>query len=193
MTTPALYRRILRRETHSSRSGLAIGLAILLVAVFAWVGVESVLAVLAQPALLVAPIDAFDAVVGVPENVAPAVIIASGALMAVVGLVLMLVAVLPGRRARHTAAVDRTAVVVDDTAIASALARTASHHANIDPDQVVVSVGRRTAEVFVRPTSGFSVDKAEIVDAVQQQLDAFSLTPSLRSTVTIERKGIVGA
>lgn len=60
MTTPttagrALYPRLVRRETHSSRSGSAIVLAVLLILLFAWLGTEAVLAVLGQPALLVAP------------------------------------------------------------------------------------------------------------------------------------------
>jgi len=193
MTTAALYRRILRRETHSSRSTLAILLAVVLVVVFAWIATESVIALLGLPALLVAPNDALDSVVGLPDTVAPWVIVAAGAGAAVLGLVLVLAALLPGRRARHTAAVDRTAVVVDNTVVASALARTASFSANVDPDQVVVTIGHRTAEVFVQPSSGFSVDKAEIESAVREQIDAFGLTPSLRSTVTIERRGMVGA
>lgn len=193
MSTPALYRRILRRETHSSRSGLAISLAVVLVLVFAWIGVESVLAFLEQPALLVAPRDALAAVTGLAGDLAPAAIIAGGAAVAVIGFVVLLFALLPGRRARHTGEVSRTAAVVDNTVIASALARAASYSANIDPDQVVVTIGHRTAEVFVRPTSGFSIDKAEIEQAVRQQIETFALVPALRSTVTIERKGVVGA
>ena len=193
MTTPALYRRILRRETHSPRSVLAIALAVVLVLVFAWIGTESVLALLGQSPLLVAPVDALAAVLALPEALAPAVIIAAGVVVALVGLVLVLIAVLPGRRARHIGATERTAVVVDNAVIASALARTASRRANIDPDQVVVTVGHRTAVVSVRPTSGISVDQAEIDDAVREQLDAFGLTPKLSCTVVIEKSGMVAA
>lgn len=193
MTTPDLYRRILRRETHSSRSGIAIALAVLLIVVLAWVGTESVLALLSQPALLVAPGDALTAVVGLPENVAAAAIIGGGVVVALIGLAIMLFALTPGRRARHTGEVNRTAVVVDNTVIASAVARTASYVANVDPDQVMVTIGHRTAEVFVQPTSGYSVDKAEILEAVQQQLDGFALVPALRATVNIEKTGVVGA
>jgi len=193
MTTPALYRRILRRETHSPRSVLAIALAVVLVLVFAWIGTESVLALLGQSRLLVAPVDALAAVLALPESLAPAVIIAAGVVVALVGLVLVLIAVLPGRRARHISATERTAVVVDNAVIASALARTASRRANIDPNQIVVTVGHRTAVVSVRPTSGISVDQAEIDNAVREQLDAFGLTPKLSSTVVIEKSGMVAA
>jgi len=193
MTTPALYRRILRRETHSSRSTIAITLAVALVVVFAWIGTESVLALLSQPALLVAPRDALTAITSLPSDVAPAAIIAVGSIVAVVGLVIAVFALAPGRRARHTGEVTRTAVVVDNAVIASALARTASYTANVDPDQVIVTIGHRTAEVFVQPSSGFSIDKAEIIEAVNQQIDAFALVPALRAKVTVERKGVVGA
>jgi hypothetical protein len=105
----------------------------------------------------------------------------------------LLVALLPGRLARHTLPVSRTAVVVDDRVVASALARTASRTAGIDPDQVVVTVGHRTALVTVRPSSGFAVDRQAIDDAVRRQLGAFDLAPALLSAVVIEKDGVVGA
>jgi hypothetical protein len=193
MTHPALYRRILRRETHSPRATIAISVAIVLIVVFAWIGTESVLALLGRPALLVAPADALTSTLAIPTALLPSAIIGGGAVVALIGLLLLLVAVLPGRRARHTGVVGRTAVVVDNAVIASALARTASTTANIDPDQVVVTIGHRSADVRVQPTSGYSVNKERITAAVQEQLETLELTPALRSTVTIEQKGVVGA
>jgi hypothetical protein len=193
MTPPSPYSRILRRETHSPRSALAISLAVVLILVLAWIGTESVLALLGQPALLVAPVDALAAALALPTAVLSGALLAAGIVTALVGLVLALLAILPGRRARHTAPVGRTAVVIDNTVIASALARTASRAANIDPDQVVVTVGHRTATVTVRPTSGFVVDKGAVTAAVDAQLAQLDLTPSVRATVVIDKKGVVGA
>jgi hypothetical protein len=193
MTTASHYTRILRRETHSPRSGLAISLAVILILVFAWIGTESVLAVLGQPALLVAPTDALAAVTGLPTTIEPTGLIAGGVVIAVIGLIIVLFAVLPGRRARHVGETSRTAAVVDNTVIASALARTASYTANVDPDQVTVTIGHRTALVTVRPSSGFSVDKDAVADAVRDQIIKFSLTPALHGTVVVEQKGVVGA
>jgi hypothetical protein len=193
MTPPSPYSRILRRETHSPRSALAISLAVVLILVLAWIGTESVLALLGQPALLVAPVDALAAALALPTAVLSGALLAAGIVTALVGLVLALLAILPGRRARHTAPVGRTAVVIDNTVIASALARTASRAANIDPDQVVVTVGHRTATVTVRPTSGFVVDKGAVTAAVDTQLAQLDLTPSVRATVVIDKKGVVGA
>lgn len=193
MTHPTLYRRVLRRETHSPRAALAVFAAVLLILAFAWMATESVLELLGRPPLLVSPGEALLAVISLPTAVITPAIVGAGVVATIIGLIFVAYAVLPGRRARHTGVVGRTAVVVDNAVIASALARTASNAANIDPDQVVVSIGHRTAEIRVRPSSGFSVDEAAIVSAVEQQLDDFELTPSIRSKVTIDRKGVVGA
>jgi hypothetical protein len=193
VTTPPPYRRILRRETHSPRSGFAIALAVVLILVLAWIGTESVLALLGRPALLVAPEDSLGSVLGLPTLITSSGIIGAGSAVAVIGLLIVLVALLPGRRARHTGVVGRTAVVVDNVVVASALARVASRTANIDPDQVVVTIGHRAVDVNVRPSSGFPVDDARVLTAVQEALITFELTPPLRAKVTIEQKGVVGA
>ena len=193
MTHASHYQRILRRESHSPRSGLAIVLAVILILVFLWIGTEGVLALVSQQALLVAPTDALAAVTALPEAADPTALIGAGVVIALIGLVLSLFAVLPGHRARHTGEVTRTAAVVDNTVIASALARTASVAANVDRDQVTVTIGHRTADVTVRPTSGFPVDKDAVAEAVGHQITIFRLTPALRSSVTIENRGVVGA
>jgi hypothetical protein len=191
--TDALYRRILRRETHSPRSGLAILLAVVLIVVLAWIGTESVLQFLGYPALLAAPTDMVTTIAQLPETVLAAALVAAGIVVALLGIVLLLAAILPGRRARHTAEIGRTAVVVDNAVIASALARAASTRANVDPDQVRVSVGNRTAEVIVRPSSGFPVNQDAVKQAVLRQIEDLDLRPSLRCSVTIEKRGVVGA
>lgn len=50
--TDALYRRIVRRETHSPRSGAATTVAVVLVLLLVWIGVESVLAVVGTASTL---------------------------------------------------------------------------------------------------------------------------------------------
>lgn len=193
MTTAALYRRVLRRETHSPRSGLAIALAVVLILVLAWIGTEAILALFRQHALIIAPDTALAGLAALPRAVVASAIIAGGVVVAVIGFIILLFALLPGRRARHVGPVGRSAVVVDNRVIASSLARSASHAANIDPDQVVVTIGHRTAVVRVRPTSGFPVDRALIEETITEQLGTFNLTPGLRSRVLIDRNGVVGA
>ncbi len=102
-----VYRRIARRETHSTRSMPAIVLAVALILVLAWIGTEIVIALLGAPALLVAPVDMFTSAVNLVE--APAgIVAAAGIVVAVIGLALVIVAVSPGRRARHLIESSRT-------------------------------------------------------------------------------------
>ncbi|MFB2580809.1 DUF6286 domain-containing protein [Herbiconiux sp. P15] len=188
----ALYRRILRRETHSPRSLVAIVLAVLLILAFAWVGTEIVIALLGAPALLVAPRDMFTSAVNLVE--APAALVAAaGIVVAVIGLVLVIVALSPGRRARHVLNASRTAVVVDNEVIASALARHASFTGDVDPDNASVSVSHRRAVVDLTPTSGVPVDKAAVNEEVSRQLDSYGLEPRVTSQVRISESGRIGA
>ncbi len=188
MTSPAIYRRVVRRETHSSRSGIAIALAVLLIVVFAWFGVESVLAALGQPALLVSPKDAVVAVLGAVSGPV-GLLTAGGAVVAVIGLVLIVVSLAPGRKGRRGSVSERTASVVDDRVIAQSVAQTGAYAGDIDPDQVKVTVGKRTVDVDVTPTSGRTADVRSIEEAVNDELKSYDYSPSLRSRVRVSEKG----
>jgi hypothetical protein len=191
MSNPALYRRVVRRETHSPRSGLAITIAVLLVLVLAWLGTESVLAAIGQPPLLVAPADAATAVLSAPSAPAP-LLVAIGAVVAIIGLVLIVLALAPGRRGRRGATSDRTAAVVDDRVIAQSLASTAAYAGDVDPSQVSVSVGARRARVDITRTSGRSLDTREIQEAVDAEIAGYDYRPALRAKVRLSEKGTVG-
>ena len=190
MSTPALYRRAVRRETHSPRSTLAITIAIILALVLAWLGTESVLAAIGQPALLVAPKDIVTAVLTAATAPAP-LLVAVGAVAAIVGLVLMVLSLAPARQGRRGSIADRTAAVVDDRVIAQSLARVASYAGDIDPSQVSVSVGARSARVDVTPTSGRRVDQREIQQAVDAEVASYDYRPALRARVRVSSKGTV--
>jgi hypothetical protein len=194
MSSPntALYARISRRETHSPRSLLAIVLAIVLIIVFAWVGTEVVIALLGLPALLVAPSDMFASAIGLAEQPA-AIVAAAGIVVAVIGLVLIIASLSPGRRARHVIDSDRAVTVVDNEVIASALARHASHAGNVDPDNATVSVSHRRGVVELTPTSGIPADRDAVTRAVTEQLDSYGLRPAVTARVRIAEKGKVGA
>ncbi|WP_371029990.1 DUF6286 domain-containing protein [Pseudoclavibacter sp. JSM 162008] len=191
-TNTSLYSRLSRRETHSPRSSLAITLAVLLILVAAWIGTEIVLSLLALPALLVAPADMFASALGVLEQPAQYVGIA-GVVVAIIGLVLLIAGIAPGRRARHTLSSTRTATVADNAVIASALARHAAHAGNVSPDNVTVSVSHRRADVHLTPASGLPVDAAAITAAVNQQLEQYELTPRVTAKVRVAENGKVGA
>ena len=192
MSTSSTYRRVLRRETHSSRSGVAVTLAVLLVLVFAWIGTESVLAALGTAPLLVAPADAASAVLGAAGAPAGA-LTAIGAVVAIVGLVLIVVSLAPGRRGRRAATADRTAAVVDDRVIARSLARTASFAGDVHPDRVSVSVGKKVALVEIDPVSGRTADLRSVEEAVRGEISSYDYSPTLRPRVKLsKKKGKVG-
>ncbi|MCJ0702353.1 DUF6286 domain-containing protein [Frigoribacterium faeni] len=192
MSSSPLYRRVVRRETHSSRAVIAITLAVILIVVLAWIGTESVLAAIGQQPLLVAPADAASAVLGA-AGAAVGVLTAIGAVVAVIGIVLIVVALAPGRRGRRGGQVGRTAAIVDDRVIARSLARTASYAGDVDPSQVSVSVGKRKALIEVSRTSGRNTDVRSIDEAVRDELDAYDFSPALTHTVRLSKKGTVGA
>ena len=188
----ALYRRISRRETRSPRSTLAIVVAIILIALFAWAGTEIILRLVSQPPLLVSMPALATWIVRLPSYPF-ALVILIGIVIAVVGLILMVVSITAGRLARHQVTSERSAVIVDNEVIASALARHAAFAGNVDPDNVRVSVSHRTAVVRLTPASGIPVSKSEVEDAVSKQLDSYNLTPSVRSKVIIDHSGRIGS
>jgi hypothetical protein len=192
MSTASLYKRIVRRETHSSRAGIAITLAVLLIVALAWIGTEAVLAAVGAAPLLLAPTD----LVGSTLDAASApvgVLTAVAVVVALVGLVLIVVSLAPGRRGRRGGRAERTVAVVDDRVIARSLARTASYAGDVDPSQVSVSVGKRSALVEVTRTSGRQTDVRSIDEAVRDELDAYDFSPALRHKVKLSQKGTVGA
>lgn len=190
MTTPALYRRIVRRESHSPRSGAAITIAILLMLALVWIGVESVAAALGQKPLLLAPKDLVSSALAAASSPVP-LLVAIGAVVAVIGVVLIVVSLAPGRRGRRGSISERTAAVVDDRVIAQSVARTVSYAGDVDPDQVNVSVGARSVRVDITPTSGRTIDRQAIQEAVAQDVASYDYRPALRSSVRVSKKGKV--
>lgn len=184
--------RLVRHETHSPRSAAAIALAIVVILVLAWLGTEVVLQLLAVPALLAAPSDMIAFVIDAQARNAPLFGVA-GIVVAVIGLVLVVVGFGPGRRPRHELPAQRVSVVVDNEVIASALARTASNVAGVDPDNCTVSVSHRRAVVQLMPTSGSPVDEAAVLAAVTSQLDKLDLTPTVSARVIVSSHAKVGA
>ena len=190
-TADRLRSRVLRRELHSPRSGLAIPLALLAIVALAWLGTEGVLAALGRPALLLTPKAMGTGIRGLP-GVQPGTLIAAGTVLALIGLVLVVTAIAPGRRGRHIIGAGDSAVVVDDAVIASALVRTAANTAGVSPDRAVAHVGRRSATVRVTPVSGVPVDREAVQRDVQAAAEGFGLTPAVRTRVAIDKNGKVG-
>lgn len=192
MSTSSLYRRISRRETHSPKSVLAIILAVIVILACGYAGTEIILDMLGARPLLAAPADMASAVVAA-GSVLPVYLIVAGAIVAVLGIIAVVAAVRTARRPRHLLESDRTAIVVDNAVIASALARHASAAAGVDADSTVVTVGHRTATVRLTPASGIPVDRDAVRGVIDEQLDRYQAKPALRGKVIIGKNGKVGA
>lgn len=184
--------RLVRRETHSSRAAASVLTAGALAGLWLWLALESVLALLQEHPLLVSPDHLGRWVVDVPANTVPAGLVAGGAGLAILGLVLLWAAVTRGRRPRHALHSNRSAVVADDEVLAAALSRRARLTAGLAPGQVTTTVSRRAVRVQVRPTSGVPVDRDAIDAAVGDELAAYSLDHRIALKIHILREGALG-
>jgi len=186
-------RRVLQRETHSSRAVAALIAGSLVIVLCLYVLLESAVRAVGQPPWLIDPQTAAERITALPSGVPPLLLGAAGAVIAAVGLFFFLNAVLPGRRARHLLHDPRIAVVVDDEVIAAALARSARLAANVTQEQVMVVVSQRQVVVNVRPTSGVPVSENAILHAVEEELQAMGPVPMPQVTVNLSTSGVVGA
>ena len=117
----------------------------------------------------------------------PAGLIAAGVVIAVVGLIVLVIAVAPGRLSRHEMAWDDRAVVVDNGVVASSIAQHLSNESGIARENVVVGVAHRTVDVTVRPPLGIPVDIDRLRAIVDDEVASYRLTPSVRTRVRVER------
>jgi hypothetical protein len=191
-------RRVVYRETHSSRAAVAIVAAVLVMVLAGYGLLEAAVHAIGQPAWLIEPQVAAERIVALPAGISPLLLGAIGAVLAMLGLLFLLNGLLPGRRARHVLsgagqAAGRSAVVVDDEVIASSLARRARLAANVTPEQVMVVVSQRQVQVNVRPTSGVPVDDGTVLAAIQDELDRMALEPSPAPRVNVTQSGVIGA
>lgn len=189
----APYARIVRRETHSPRTVTTIVLASLIILACVYAGVELVLRMLERPPLLVAPEAALEWLATLPARQPQAALTVGGVAATLIGLLLMLHAILPGRTARHQMLHAHRAVLVDNGVLASSIARRVETVARVPSGQAVVSVSHRRVTIDVTPTSGIPVDESAIRTAVDDEIATYDLAPRLRPTVRVESSGAVGS
>lgn len=185
--TDSVLRTVVRRETHSPRTGAMLVVVILLVLAAVYAAVEIGLSLAGRPPLLVAPGAAFDALAALPTAVVPAALIAIGAVIAVVGLIVLVIAVAPGRLSRHEMTWGDRAVVVDNGVVASSIAQHVSLESGIARENVVVGVAHRSVDVTVRPPLGIPVDLDRLRTIVDDEVSSYRLTPSVRTHIRVER------
>lgn len=186
-------RRILDRETRSSRAAVS-GIAAVLVIILCGYGLlEAAVRAIGQPPWLIDPQTAAERIIALPQGMPPLLLGVIGAVTAMAGLFFFLNAVLPGRRARHLLPDRRAGVVVDDEVIASALARRARLAANVTQEQVMVIVAQRQVTVNVRPTSGVPVSENAVLSAVLDELREMAPEPMPEVRVNVAASGVIGA
>ena len=182
----AMYRRVLRRETHASRTASSM--------LIASIGAVLLIALLAGGVWWLVDGGFRDAATrwfgGISLGIQqPAVLFGIGGVFTVLAIVLLALALSPGRRARRARTTDRTALLVDDGVIADSIATAVARRAGVDRNRVAVFVGRRRVEVRITPTSGVFIRVADAEDAANDILAGigFSATPR----VIIEPRGVV--
>ncbi|MFF2298960.1 DUF6286 domain-containing protein [Arthrobacter sp. NPDC058127] len=186
-------RRILKRETRSSRAGMAGLAAALVIAACVYALLESALRAIGQPPWLIDPQTAAERLTALPGGISPLLLGSLGGVVAMVGLIFFLNAVLPGRKSRHLLEDPRAGVVVDDEVIASALARAARTAANVTQEQVMVVVSQRLVVVNVRPTSGVPLHEERVFAAVEDELQKMAPSPMPSVRVNVATSGVIGA
>ncbi|MDU0345579.1 DNA/RNA endonuclease G [Microbacterium sp. KSW2-29] len=182
-----MLRTVVRRETHSPRTVAMLVVVVLLLLVLAYAAVEIILALTGAQPLLVSPGEALNAVVAAPTALMPVAFIFGGVVLAILGLIVLVIALKPGRLSRHEMEWGQRAVVVDNGVVASALAQHLSNESGIARDDIVVGVAHRSVDVTVRPPVGIPVDEAQLRRIVDDEVAAYKLTPAVRTHLRVER------
>lgn len=186
MSTPE-FRRIIRRETHSPRTVAMVIAVVILILALVYVGVEIVLDLLAQPALVAGPEAAFAWIAGLPSAQPESAVVAGGLALAVIGLAFVILAVAPGRLPKHEMTWPDRAVVVDNGVIASALAQRISDETGIARDRISVGVSHRRVDATVNPGPGVPLDEAVVREIVDSEVAGFQLAPPVTTRVRVLR------
>ncbi|AMB58610.1 DUF6286 domain-containing protein [Microterricola viridarii] len=185
--TPPVFRRILRRESHSPRTVAMVVAVTLLLLSLAYIGTELVLDLVSRPALLLEPAAAAQWIVGLPTAQPGWVIGIGGAAMAILGFVFVFLALTPGRLPKHQMRCGERAVLVDNGVIAASLAQHISDETGVARDDITVGVAHRTVDVTIRPAFGVPMDRDPVQALVRAELDNYQLIPSVKTKVRVAR------
>lgn len=178
--------RVVRRELHSPRTAAAAAVLVVVALAAIAVGVEIVLHLLGADPLLVAPDTALNWLRGLPEH-PQSVTLPVGIAAAVIGLVLVWLAVAPGRRPKHELGGTDRALITDNGVIASAVAERVRRELDLSKGAVVVGIGHRNADVTVRPEPGQSMERARVRAVAEEELDAYALRPRVKVRARVLR------
>ncbi|MCS4275925.1 HAMP domain-containing protein [Mycetocola sp. BIGb0189] len=181
-----VYTRVLRRESHDSRTAPAVVtaslLALLLGALLVlgiWMIIDDRVATGVAEFLSGRHV-AFD--VG-------AVALGGGILLLLLAILLIWLALAPGRRDRRSRSTDRLAILVDNGVLADTVADRVAEAEGLDRSNVSVVVGRTRASVHVTPTSGVALNPESVREVARETLTAAGFVSEVR--VRIAERGVV--
>lgn len=187
-STSSLERRLRRRSVHRSRS-TAVAITLIVTAlVAAWIGVEAVLKAIGQRPLLADPQTIVDAALK-PDAAFTTIAEVIAAVLVIVGIILIVLAVGPGRQPRSVVDHDRGAVVIDTRILASTAANAAALAAGVPESNTSASARGHRTEVRVVPLSGIPVDTHVVQQAVQDRLGRLGGKHGTHVKVHVEQKG----
>ncbi|QCR43089.1 hypothetical protein C1N91_05545 [Curtobacterium sp. SGAir0471] len=188
MSTEQLEKRLRRRSVHRSRSTALAVTLIIVVVVAAWVGTEAVLKAIGQRPLLADPQTVADTALK-PDAAFTTIAEVIAAVLVILGIILIVLAVKPGRQPRSGIDRDRGAVVIDTRILASTAANAAALAAGVPESNTSASARGHHTEVHVVPLSGIPVDRTQVEHAVQERLGRLGGKHGSSVKVTVEQKG----
>jgi hypothetical protein len=188
MSNGSVERRIRRRSVHRSRSTAVAVSLVVLALVAAWVGTESILAGIGRPPLLADPQTVVDAALR-PDAAFVTIAEVVAVVLVVLGIVLIVLALKPGRQHRSVVEHDRGAVIIDTRIVASTAANAAGTATGVPEGNASATARGRRTEVRVVPVTGIPVDEAVVRDAVRDRLSGLDERFGRSVRVRVEEKG----
>lgn len=188
MSNGSVERRIRRRSVHRSRSTAVAVAVVVLALVAAWIGTESVLSAIGRPPLVADPQTVVDTALR-PDAAFVTIVEVIAGVLVVLGVVLVVLALKPGRQHRSVVEHERGAVVIDSRIVASTAANAAGMAAGVPEGNASATARGRSTEVRIVPVTGVPVDEATVRAAVVERLSGLDERFGRRVRVRVEEKG----
>lgn len=188
MSNGSVERRIRRRSVHRSRSTAVAVALVVLALVAAWIGTESVLSAIGRPPLVADPQTVVDTALR-PDAAFVTIVEVIAGVLVVLGVVLVVLALKPGRQHRSVVEHERGAVVIDARIVASTAGNAAGMAAGVPEGNASATARGRSTEVRIVPVTGVPVDEATVRAAVVERLSGLDERFGRRVRVRVEEKG----
>ncbi|MBF4595266.1 hypothetical protein ITJ58_15995 [Curtobacterium flaccumfaciens] len=188
MSNGSVERRIRRRSVHRSRSTAVAVALVVLALVAAWIGTEALLSAIGRPPLVADPQTVVDTALR-PDAAFVTIVEVIAGVLVVLGVVLVVLALKPGRQHRSVVEHERGAVVIDARIVASTAANAAGMAAGVPEGNASATARGRSTEVRIVPVTGVPVDEASVRAAVVERLSGLDERFGRRVRVRVEEKG----